>query len=65
MEDQCQHLTELQRNKLPELLKKSEELSNGTLVTRKTEPLDFKLKLKWKADMFETISSTKGAQRKI
>ena len=43
-ENQCQHLTELQRNKLLKLLQKSEELFDGALGTWKTDPVDIELK---------------------
>ena len=41
MENQCKHLTEVQRNRLPKLLEKLEELFDGTLGTWKTDPVDF------------------------
>ena len=44
MENQCQHLTMIQRNELLQLLQKFEELFNGTLATWKTDPVYFKLK---------------------
>ena len=44
MENPCQHLTEAQRNELPILLQKIEDLFNGTLGTRKIDLSDFKLK---------------------
>ena len=44
MKNQCQHLTEKQRKKLLKLLQKCEELFNGTLGSRKTDPVDFELK---------------------
>ena len=44
MENQCQHLTMTQRNELLKLLQKFEELFDGTLGTRKTDPVDFELK---------------------
>ena len=44
MENQCQHLTEIHHNYLLKLLKKSEELFNGTLGTWKTDPVDSELK---------------------
>ena len=44
MENQCQHLTMTQRNELLKLLQNCEELFDGTLDTRKTDPVDFKLK---------------------
>ena len=59
MKNQWQHLTETQRNELLKLLQRSEELFYGTFGTWKTDPLEFKLKI-YKADMFDTISSTKG-----
>ena len=37
-------MTITQRNELIELLKKPEELLNGTLGTQKIDPVDFKLK---------------------
>ena len=44
MKNQCQDLTELGRNEFLELLQKPEELFNGTLGTRKTDPVHFELK---------------------
>ena len=44
MENQCQHLTIIQRNYLLKLLQKFEELFNGTLGTRKIYPIDLELK---------------------
>ena len=44
MKNQCQHLTETQRNELLKLVQKSEELLDGTLGTWKTYPVHFKLK---------------------
>ena len=44
MENQCQHMTEVQRNEFLKLLQKIEEFFNGTLVTWKTDPVDFELK---------------------
>ena len=44
MENQCQHLTMTHLNELLELLQTFEELFNGTLGTRKTDPLDSELK---------------------
>ena len=44
METKCQHLTMTQRDDLFKLLKKSEELFDGALGTRKTDPVDFELK---------------------
>ena len=44
MENQCQHLTEAQHIELKTLLQKFEELFNGTLGTRKTDPVYSKLK---------------------
>ena len=44
MENQCQHLTKVQGNELLKLLEKIEELLYGTLVTWKTDPVDFELK---------------------
>ena len=44
METQCQHLTTTQRNYLPKLLQKFEELFNGILGTWKTYPVDSELK---------------------
>ena len=41
MENQCQHLTEAQRNELLKLLQKIEELFDGALVTWKTDPVGF------------------------
>ena len=43
MENQCQHLTMTQRNDLLKLLKKFEELFNGTLGTWKTDTVDLEL----------------------
>ena len=44
MENQCQHLTMTQRNELLKLLQNCEELFDVTLDTRKSDPVDFKLK---------------------
>ena len=44
MENQFQHLTTTQRNKLLKLLQKIEEFFDGTHGTWKTDPVDFKLK---------------------
>ena len=44
MKNQCHNLIEEQRNKLHKLLHKSEEFFDGTLGTRKTDPVDFELK---------------------
>ena len=44
MKNQCQHLTETQRNELLKLLQIFEELFDVTLVTWKTDPVYFKLK---------------------
>ena len=44
MEIQCQNLTMTKRNELLKLLQKLEELFDGTLVTWKTDPVDFKIK---------------------
>ena len=44
MENQCQHLTMTQRNKLLKLLQKIEEFFDGTIVTLKEYQLDLKLK---------------------
>ena len=41
MENQCQHLTETQRDELLKLSQKTKELFDGTLGTWKTDPLDF------------------------
>ena len=41
MEIQCQNLTMTQRNELLKLLQKFEELFDGTLGARKTDPLHF------------------------
>ena len=41
-ENQCQYLTMMQHNYLLQLLKKLEELLDGTLGTRKTDYVDFK-----------------------
>ena len=43
MKNQCQHLTEVQRNELIRLLQKK-KLFHETLDNWKTDPLDFKLK---------------------
>ena len=48
MENQCQHLTTTQRNKLLRLLQIFEELFNGTLGNWKTDPVDFELQDKAK-----------------
>ena len=39
MKNQCQNLTETQRNELIKLLQKIEELFNKTLGTWKTDPV--------------------------
>ena len=44
MESQCQHLTMTQPNEFLKLLQIFEELLDGTLVTYKTDPVEFKLK---------------------
>ena len=44
MKNQCQHLTETERNELLKLLQKSEELFNGALCTWKTDPVHLYLK---------------------
>ena len=44
METQCQHLTMTQRNELLKLLRKFEDIFDGTLGTWKTNPVDFELK---------------------
>ena len=44
MKNQCQHLTEMQRNELLKLLQNFEALFDVALGTRKTDPVDFKLK---------------------
>ena len=44
MKNQCQHLTEIQRNELLKLLKKSKKLFDETLGNWKIYPVDFKLK---------------------
>ena len=44
MENQCQHLTMTQRNKLLKLLQISGELFYVTLDTWKTDPVEFELK---------------------
>ena len=44
MKNQCQNLTETQRNELIKLLQKIEELFNKTLGTWKTDPVDFEFK---------------------
>ena len=44
MENQCQNLTMIQRNELIKLLQKFEELFDGILDTRKTDPAAFELK---------------------
>ena len=43
MENQCQHLTMTQRNELPKLLQKFEELFDEILGIWKTDPVDFEL----------------------
>ena len=44
MENQCQHLAEVQCNEFLNLLKIIEELFNGKLGIQKTDPADLKLK---------------------
>ena len=44
MKNQCQNLTETQRNELLKLLQKPKELSDGTLGTWKTDPVGFEVK---------------------
>ena len=44
MNNKCQHLTETKDNELLKLFKKVEELFDGTVITRKTDPVDFKIK---------------------
>ena len=44
MDNHCQHLTMTQRNELLKLLQKPEEFFDGTLGTRKIDPVDFELK---------------------
>ena len=44
MKNQCQHWTETQRNEILKSLPESEEFFDGTLVTWKTDPVNFKLK---------------------
>ena len=44
MENQCQHLTMTQCNKLLKLLQKFEDFFDETLGNWKTDPLYFKLK---------------------
>ena len=44
MENQCQHLTTTQRNKLLKVLQIFEELFNGTLGNWKTDTVDFEFK---------------------
>ena len=44
MENQCQHMTEVQHNELLKLLQNFEESFGGTLSTCKTHRVDFKLK---------------------
>ena len=44
METQCQHLTMTQRNEFLKLFQNFKELFNGTLVTYKTDTLDFGFK---------------------
>ena len=44
MKNQCQHITETQCNEFLKLLQKIEKFFNGTHDTRKTDPVDFKLK---------------------
>ena len=43
MENQCQHLTTTQRNEFLKLLQIFEELFDGTLGIRKTDPVEFNL----------------------
>ena len=45
MKNKCQHLTVEEHNKLPKLLQKIEELFDGTFGTRKTDPVDYELKV--------------------
>ena len=44
MKNQCQHLKETQRNKLMELIQKTEEFFDITLGNSKTNPVDLELK---------------------
>ena len=44
MKNKFQHLIETQRNELPKLLQKPEEIFDGTLGTWKIDPVDFELK---------------------
>ena len=44
MENQCQHITELQRNELLKLLQNFEDLFDETLGTWARYPVDFELK---------------------
>ena len=44
MDNQCQHMTELQRNALLKILQNIEYFFYGTLDTWKTDPVDLKLK---------------------
>ena len=41
MENQCQHLTEVQHTKLIKLSQNTEEFLDGTLRTWKTDPVSF------------------------
>ena len=44
IKNQCQNLTETQRNELMKSLQKFKYIFDGTLVTRKTDLVDFELK---------------------
>ena len=44
MKNQCQHLSEVQRNELLKLLQNFEEFFGGTIGTCKIDPVEFELK---------------------
>ena len=44
MDEQCKHLTATEHNRLLHLLKKFEDLFDGTLGTWNTNPMDLELK---------------------
>ena len=64
MKNQWQHLTEAQRNEWMKWLQYYEDFFDGTLGTRKIDPVDLELK-EDKNDMLKTISRTKGTRRNV